>query len=306
LAVFVLLTTADSALAWGPATHVQIATDVLGQLALLPTTLALLLSRHALAYVYGNIAADVVFAKRLSRVKQFCHHWATGFRLLEDADGDEAASFAYGYLSHLAADTVAHGKYVPRQIALTNCTINFGHFYWELRADALAGRQAYRRLGAILGKDHSAHHTAMAGRLTDTFLPYDLNRVLFDRFSQMTVGQGSRRTMEVIARCSRYDLSGDLVDRYRAECVDRALSLLTEGDRCPLLREDPNGSGALIQSRLTRRDLRRLRRRGHPVEGYVKEMARSLDPLVILPPDGTPFDGKTDSRHLSFVSSGGM
>ncbi len=277
-AAIAVMLMADSALAWGPATHIQIATDVMQRLTLLPAALAVLLSRHAFAFVYGTIAADVVFAKRLSRVRQFCHHWSTGFKLLEDADTDESEAFAYGYLSHLAADTVAHGKYVPRQIALTNSTVGFGHLYWELRADALAAPPAHRRLGELLAEDHAVHHETMAGLLTDTLLPYDLNRVLFDRISAMAARRGSRRTMEIVSRCSRHELSGDLISRYRAECLDRTMSLLNEGHRCPLLREDPNGSGALMQSRVTRRDLRRLRRWGHPVEGYVKEMAASLDP----------------------------
>ena len=56
----------ERAFAWGPATHVGLATSVLDHLALLPTAVAAVLGRHAIAYLYGNIAADVVFAKRLS------------------------------------------------------------------------------------------------------------------------------------------------------------------------------------------------------------------------------------------------
>src|SRR5262245_12323119 len=126
----------EAVFAWGPATHVGISGSALSQISLLPTAIAAILVRNPLSYLYGSIAADVVFAKRWSRVKQFCHHWSTGFRLLDTAEDDRAQAFAYGYLSHLAADTVAHGKYVPHQIATSGTTQNFGHFYWELRADS--------------------------------------------------------------------------------------------------------------------------------------------------------------------------
>ncbi len=77
---------AAEAWAWGPATHVKVASDVLANLALLPAAVATLLARHGRDFLYGTIAADFVFAKKLSRVRQFCHHWATGYALLEDAE----------------------------------------------------------------------------------------------------------------------------------------------------------------------------------------------------------------------------
>ncbi|MGB2985741.1 MAG: zinc dependent phospholipase C family protein, partial [Phycisphaerae bacterium] len=133
VALVCLLGQANEAFAWGPATHMGLAASALEHLLLVPAAVAAVLARHRIAFFYGNIATDIVFAKRLSRVKQFCHHWSTGFRLLDTAEDDRAKAFAYGYLSHLAADTVAHGKYVPRQIVVSQCSVNFGHFYWELR-----------------------------------------------------------------------------------------------------------------------------------------------------------------------------
>ena len=156
VALVCLLGAADEALAWGPATHVGFAASVLERLFLLPIGVAAILTRHGVAYLYGNITADIVFAKRLSRVKQFCHHWSTAFGLLDAADDDRARAFAYGYLSHLAADTVAHGKFVPRQIVVSRCSVNFGHFYWELRADTLERNGSWRLLGQVLGRLHDS------------------------------------------------------------------------------------------------------------------------------------------------------
>jgi len=42
-------------------------------------------------------------------------------------------AFAFGYLAHLAADTVAHNYFVPRQLAVTSSTSSLGHSYWESR-----------------------------------------------------------------------------------------------------------------------------------------------------------------------------
>ena len=278
IGVLFLLATADQVLAWGPATHVGLANSVLERLSLLPTVVAALLARHGCAYLYGSIAADIVFAKRLSRVRQFCHHWSTAFRLLDSAEDDQARAFTYGYLSHLAADTVAHGKYVPHQVVLSGCSVNFGHFYWELRADAAEHHGSWNLLEEVLGGDHADHHRRLEDHITDTFLPYDLNRLLFHRVNAVAMRRNFRRTMSVWSRYSRWDLSSGLLSGYRAESLGRILSLLTDGSGSPVVREDPNGTSALMQIRVRRREVRRLKRRGLPVKRRLLEAARGLAP----------------------------
>jgi hypothetical protein len=285
LFLVVMLGCADFALAWGPATHIELAGSILERLAIMPAAIAAILARNGIAYIYGNIAADIVFAKRWSRVKQFCHHWSTGFGLLESAEDDRAAAFAYGYLSHLAADTVAHGKFVPRQIAVCDSSVNFGHFYWEIRADATQSESTWALLEQIIAGDHRDHHTAMGRHITDTFLPYDFNRRLFDRINAVTVRQGFRRTVHLWGRLSRWDLSPELMAGYRSESLDRIQSILTDGPRSPLLREDPNGTSALMQLSVRRRRVRRMKRIGIPVERTMVEAVMGLAPQFRIEPN---------------------
>ncbi len=279
---------ADQALAWGPGTHMGLAASVLERLPLLPAAVASVLARHGIAYLYGNIAADIVFAKRWSRIKQFCHHWSTAFELFDAAEDGRTKAFAYGYLSHLAADTVAHGKYVPRQIILSQCSVNFGHFFWELRADALENDRAWRLLEEVLRDDHACHHRALKGHIMGTFLPHDLNRLLFDRMNALAMRQGLRRTVDVWNRCSRWYLSPELVSGYRAESLNRIRSILTEGPRSSLLHEDPNGTSALMHLRVHRREVRRLKRRGLPLKRRLREASRGLAPRPAV--DGLKYD----------------
>ena len=273
---------ATNVYAWGPATHAQLALDVLGQLSLLPAAVAGILARHTASYVFGNIAADVVFAKRMSRIKQFCHHWSTGFRFLDEAKSDADRAFAYGYLSHLAADTVAHGKYIPRQLSVTRTTMNFGHLYWEMRADALVPREAWRVLDNVLAGDHEHHHKVLAEELTATLLPYHFNRRLFERINRVVTRHYWVRCMTVWHRCSRWDLCNALVDEYWGESVERIRDLLTFERQSAILREDPNGTSALQQARLHRRHTRRLRRRNLPTDRHLHEVSAGLAPEINL------------------------
>lgn len=283
----------EPACAWGPATHIGLAGSVLDQLGLLPFGVAAVLGRHRLAYLFGSMATDVVFAKRLSRVRQFCHHWSTGFRLLEEASDERARAFAYGYLSHLAADTVAHGKFVPRQIVISGSSMNLGHLYWELRADGLQTESTWNELERVHNHSHAQHHETLSGLITDTFLSYPLNRLLFNGINMLAIRREFRRTMNVWNRHSRWYLSPELIGDYQNECLDRIHSILTEGAQSPLVREDPNGTSALMKLRVRRRELRKLRRRGVPVEYRLREVSCGFAP------EGRRLCGLTEPRPKS-------
>jgi len=259
--VLVLVGPAE-AYAWGPATHVKLASDVLGCLPLLPAAVAAILARYRKDYIFGNIAADVVVAKRLSRIKQVCHHWTTGFAILADATTDRGKAFALGYLSHLAADTVAHGKFLPRQMTLTRTTMSFGHLYWELRADTTIGPYYWSELRGVLREVFDEHGQVLSARLTDTFLPFSLNWRLFYRVNRFVSRHTLRWAMDSWLRLSRWQLSDQLMREYRAECLDRILDVLKNGRQSRVCYEDPNGNAALAYTRMQRRQLRQMARLG--------------------------------------------
>ena len=285
---FFLFVPASKAFAWGPATHVKLASDLLGQLKLLPAATAALLARRRRDYIFGNIAADVVLAKRLSRVKQFCHHWSTGFAILRDAKTEAGQAFALGYLSHLAADTVAHGKFLPRQMTLTRSTLSFGHIYWELRADSTIGPYHWNQLRSILDVAFDEHEASLSSQLTDTFLPFAVNWRLFYRMNRF-VGQGLlRRAMEQWYNHSRWELSDQLLREYRAECLDRMLDVLRSRRNSPVLREDPNGNAALAYTRLQRRQLRQMSRAGLIAPHVLYEAAATHAPVRARAPIRIP------------------
>lgn len=290
IAVMAVLTCADDVWAWGPAMHVDLADTVWSQLGLLPAGVAALLARHRIPFLYGSVAADVVVGKRLSRVKQFCHHWSTAFRVLDSAGDDRSKAFAYGYLSHLAADTVAHGKFVPRQIVITDGPVNTGHLYWELRADAVCPTATHALVKHVLHAEHADHHALLSRHLTGTLLPYSLNRRLFHRMNVWSVKPLVRNGIGVWSRYSRWPLPTDLLDAYHTECVDRIFAILRDGHRSALTREDPNGTSALMQLSVRRKEVRRLRRRGGGCHYRRDEAARGLVP------DGWSPDRNTHDR----------
>ncbi len=272
------LVQADEALAWGPATHVRLACDILNHLDVLPGALSGLLTKFGLDFLYGNIAADVVFAKRLSKVKQFCHHWTTGLDLLQAANDEARRAFAYGYLTHLACDTVAHNKYVPRQVTVTGTTRSFGHFYWELRADANVETRYWRKLRTTTRKPFPQHQRLMARQLDRGFLPFHVNHHLFTRLNLLHSERWWYHTVRMWDRVTRWPLSRQLLDRYRQEAMDRSLDVLTRMEASEVMHEDPNGNLALQYVRDSRRYLRKMRRAGLLLPHMMNELVHAHEP----------------------------
>lgn len=277
-AVVYTLFDSDAALAWGPATHVKLASDVLQQLGVLPAMIAAVLSKYGMDFLYGNIAADVVFAKRLSKIKQFCHHWTTGFALLDAAQDDAGKAFALGYLTHLASDTVAHNKYVPRQVMVTGTTRSFGHFYWELRADAAVEPRYWRRLRETIRTPFPQHDALMSRQLDRGLLPFQVNRRIFNRVNMLHSERWWYQSVRMWDRVTRWELNSRLLSHYRAEAVDAAIQVLDEGTASSLLHVDPSGSLALRYIRDSRRYLRKMRRAGLLLPHVIAEMTHAHEP----------------------------
>jgi hypothetical protein len=55
---------------------------------------------------------------------------------------DAERAFALGYLSHLAADTIAHNHYVPYHLARYARSKGPRALYWEMRADRFVATRA--------------------------------------------------------------------------------------------------------------------------------------------------------------------
>ncbi len=281
LSALLVLILCTDALAWGPATHVKLASDVLLQhLWMLPTAVAAIIARHRRYFVYGNVATDTVFAKKMSKVKQVCHRWSTGFSLLEHAESDAGRAFAYGYLSHLAADTVAHNKYLPRQIAVSRSTVSFGHLYWEIRADARVERPYWNQLRRSLCGKYPEPEMLLQSNLQRTLLSYKTNRLLFKRMNLLASENSWRRSVEFWERLSRHALDGEIVCSYHAESLGRIIDLLKKGPESTVVHEDPNGNSALAYARAQRRQLRQMTRAGIPCTQVIQEATCGHAPVL--------------------------
>ena len=140
----------DTAWAWTPGTHVFLGDAVLRSLTLLPPAIGDLLRAFPHEFLYGSIAADTSIAKKYAPAGRHCHSWNVGFEIHDAARDEPLRSFGLGYLSHLAADAVAHNYFVPRQLAITSSTEGIGHSYWESRFETHLGNRSGIRASDLI------------------------------------------------------------------------------------------------------------------------------------------------------------
>lgn len=242
--------------AWGPGTHVALGELVLGSLYLLPPAIRALLQEYPVHFLYGNVAADISFAKKYVPEGRHCHHWHVGEEIHEAATEASPAleAVALGYLSHLAADTVAHNLYVPRQLLLTSTTAALGHTYWEHRMDMHVGEEYLGRARRLVfDNDHEEADALFDEVLSSTIFSFKTNRRLFRGLIQVQGYDRWHQIFEQMLRRSRYDLPGDMVERYLSLSYDSIVDYLRSRHRSSPYRLDPIGDLNLRLAKKVRR-----------------------------------------------------
>lgn len=253
-ALLLLALTPDVALAWTPGTHILLGEAVLRSAdLLLPSALAGLLRAFPYDYLYGSIAADTSLAKRYARFGRHCHHWPVGLEILDRARDDSLRAFAWGYLSHLAADVVAHNHYVPHQLAVTSSTSALGHSYWESRFESHTGESWARRAREVILLDHGRADDHLDRILSPTIFSTSTNRRFFRGMVYVTDTGSWQRAVGLMAEHSRWGLTDGLVVGHLERAFDYIVAFLNEGERSIPGGMDPSGEEALREAKSLRR-----------------------------------------------------
>jgi hypothetical protein len=258
IAVVVLVLTPETAHAWTPGTHIFLGDAVLRSAALLPGTIAELLTAFPYHFLYGSIAADTSIAKKYAPVGRHCHSWTVGFEIHEHAKDERLQAFGLGYLAHLAADAVAHNYFVPRQLTVTSSTAALGHSYWESRFETHLGSEFSRRAREIILLDHSREDAHLDRILSPTIFSTPTNRRIFRGMVYVTDTESWQRVFQLMSERSRWDLRTTEVGAYLTRSYNFIMDLLNRFDRSEPFQLDPSGDEALrIAKQLRRSALRR-------------------------------------------------
>jgi hypothetical protein len=273
--------------AWTPGTHVFLGEAVLRSLGQLPASIADLLRAFPYDFLYGSIAADTSMAKKYVPTGRHCHSWAVGLEIHDAAPDEPMRAFALGYLAHLAADSIAHNHFVPKQLALTASTSSLGHSYWESRFETHLGSACARQARDLILLDHSRADGLLDRILSPTIFSTQTNRRIFRGMVHVADSEGWQRIFGLMTENSRWDLTDAEVARYLACSYDHIVDFLVRFDHSSSYQLDPSGDEALRAAKRVRRDALRsggTERVTEEAERYFGLPTTSLGYVSVLAP----------------------
>lgn len=268
--------------AWGPATHVFLGHAVLDQLHLLPQAVRVLLAAYPFDFLYGSMAADISLAKKYVPEGRHCHHWHIGEEIHGAAETDRLRAVGLGYLAHLAADTIAHNFYVPRQLLLTSSTKALGHSYWEARMDQQLGER-WTRLArrVVIEHDHADADALFDRVLSATLFSFRTNRRIFREMIRVQDHDRWHALFGGVLARSRWSLTEETMDAYLLRSYDYVVDYLTRRGHAIAASLDPIGDVNLGLSKKVRRMA--LRDGASERPALLGEMADAFFPLPEIP-----------------------
>ncbi|MDY0189288.1 MAG: zinc dependent phospholipase C family protein [Desulfuromonas sp.] len=258
LVITTLLLAAPSyAYAWGFGVHLLLGNQLLGQLSSLPVHLQQLLSAFPADFLYGCISADITLGKKYTHYLKHCHSWNIGDQLLQKADSDAQQACAYGYIAHLAADTIAHDYMVPFQMVRSYNSVFLNHAYWELRFESHISDHIWREARLLARQDFTQHDALLRRVLANTIFSFDTNKQLFNSMLLISRIKRWRKLLTLVDSRSHWEVGETARQEYLSLAADAITSVLSDPNS-PYRNADPSGERALHVAHLLRNNLKTL------------------------------------------------
>jgi hypothetical protein len=210
------------AFAWGPMTHMYLGNELLSCATLLPAGIHALLKKHKQDFLYGNLMADMILGKKYLPDDKSSHSWDVGLKLLDQAKTWPERSFAYGYLVHLAADTVAHET-------LTDDLGNMGHTWIEMKADSIIDKTYWLQTVLI---------SKAVRKRSDLLLENSLDSYIFSIKTNNRIYK-SMVFLSFLNKKRRRGVDRALIHELHEESITRMLDLLQHGTASAVLQKKP-------------------------------------------------------------------
>jgi len=242
----------NDALAWGPGVHLALGNSVLGNLGNLSPLVAALLFRHRNAFLYGCLSADIFIGKGTSFRPGHSHNWVTGFKLLNSAKDPRVLSYAYGYLTHLAADVVAHNYFVPNTLWTMPSGGKISHVYVEAQADNKFETERESALALFRRPNRDTDGTLLSA-MDRKRLPFLLKKQIVKGSLKLTGHKGWGESLRLADRLLPWPQDTRHLDDMVTLSENVIFDLLAEPKTSPSVSFDPIGSRnlrALRQMRL--------------------------------------------------------
>ncbi len=262
IVLLIVIVVPTSAFAWGGGTHLQLGIHILNNLQILPTTVAAVIGGFPNDFLYGCLAADITVGKKFTHYLLNCHRWQMGLKVLDHASTDAQHSCAYGYIAHLAADTIAHNYYVPLKTMGSFSTITLKHAFWEVRFDSFVEREIWETGGKVAREHFEANDKLLRSVIAETLFSFGTNKRIFNSIMLVSRLEQWQQTIRALNETSRFGMEESHRDEFLELSREAVCDVLVNMNHSRYMSADPTGERALIAAEAIRKNLRLLYRSG--------------------------------------------
>lgn len=248
LAVALIFLFPGRANAWGPGVHIVTGNWVIQNLEKLNLPMGGAILQYPKQFLHGLLSADIFIGKGSKATQGHSHNWESGFRLLDRAGSEPEQAFAYGYLSHLAEDIVAHNVFVPGLLGSLPSVGKLAHVYLEAQADRLLTWESAELLGLFKGNQSRGTSALLSDALSQKAFSFWLKKQLFQGgiyLGGSRMWKGSMRILDSFIPEKGREL---LLEQMLTLSTMAMVNFLRYGRNSALVGLDPIGEKALINA----------------------------------------------------------
>lgn len=276
ISLSILLIMPDAAFAWGGGTHLQLGTFVLANLQTIPPAVAAVVGAYPNDFLYGCLAADITVGKKFTHYLLNCHRWDIGKKVLKHAATDPQRSCAYGYLAHLAADTIAHNYYVPVRIMGSFASITLKHAYWEIQFDSFVEREIWDIGGKVAKEHYEENDTLLRNVIAETLFSFGTNKRIFNSIMLLSRIEQWHQAIRTVNEASRSGVDEGDREEFLELSRSAVIEVLNDLEETRFMNADPTGEFALKAAEAVRKNLSLLYRSGKVTRRQADEMLAEL------------------------------
>jgi hypothetical protein len=260
--LFLSLLIPHEAYAWGAGFHLQLGISVLNNLQAINPVIASILAEYPNDFLYGCIAADITIGKKFTHYLQHCHRWSVGLKILKHSESRLQKACAYGYLTHLAADTIAHNYFVPYKVMRSFPTLIMKHTYWEMRFDSFVEKEIWEIARTVSTEHYKLNDAMLRNMVSETIFSFNTNKRIFNSILLLSRLEKWQKVIKTHADSSRHVLEIGDRNEYAALAEEAAVDFLNNLDESRIFKADPTGERAILTAENVRKNLRILYKSG--------------------------------------------
>jgi hypothetical protein len=210
------------AFAWGPMTHMYLGNEIFSFAPLIPAGVMALLRKYRQDFLYGNLMADTILGKKYLPDDKSSHSWELAFNMLEQAKRGPEKAFVYGYLSHLAADTVAHET-------LTEDMKDMGHTWVELKADSVIDKVYWLQYVTMSKTMKKRHELFLEGSVESFLFSFKTNKRIYKSIVFLSFLNKKRKR----------GINKKQIESLHKDSILRMLDILRNGSEAAAVKKSP-------------------------------------------------------------------